>query len=76
MWFLRIMLQRNQRKKLQKAAATSLLVYRIYKRTAIYSGNVMGRQKLEHLVKIGMIKGKCSWGKQLENVAKSMTLRH
>ena len=48
-------LQRNQSKLLREADTTSLIINRIHKHQTTFFGHVMRRQKLKHLVTIGMI---------------------
>ena len=54
--------------ELREADTTRSLINRIRKRQATFFGHVMRREKLEHLVKTGMIEGKRSRGKQREKM--------
>ena len=51
-------LERNNKTVLQEADTTRSIMNRIRKCQAIFFGHVMRREKLEHLVTIGMIEGK------------------
>ena len=70
MWFLQRMLRISRTAKksnetfLQEAETTRSLVNRIRNCQATFFDYVKRREKLEHLVTTGMIKGKCSRGKQ------------
>ena len=72
MWFLRRMLRisyvdkiRNE-EVLERAGTTRSLVKKTRKRQAVFSGHVMRRKELEHLVTTGKIDGKRSRGRQRE----------
>ena len=53
---------------LREADTLRSLINRISKHQANFFGHVMKREKLEHLVTTGMIKGKHSRGKQLDKM--------
>ena len=52
---------------------TRSLINRICKRQAIFFGHMKRREKLEHLVTTGMVKGKCNRGKQREKMFTGLT---
>ena len=58
---------------LREAGTTRSLIYRIRKRQATFFGHVTRREKLEHLVTIGMIEGKRSRRKQCEKMLNGLT---
>ena len=78
MWFFRRMLRipwtaKKLNETVLRDADTRYLMNRVYKRQATFFGRVMRREKLEHLVKTGMIEGKRSRGKQREKMLDGLT---
>ena len=70
MWFLRRMMKISWMAKksndtvLKEAHTSRALVNKIQTRQTTFSGHVMRREKLEHLITTGMMEGKRSRGKQ------------
>ena len=58
---------------IQYADTTRSLRNRIRKRQANFFGHVIRREKLEHLLTTGMMKGKCSRGKQCDKMLDGLT---
>ena len=56
-------LQRNQMKRVREVDTTRALINRMRKRQATFFGHVMRREKLEHLVTLGIIERRRTRGK-------------
>ena len=74
MWFMRRMMKISWMAKksndtvLKEARTSRALVNKIRTRQTTFFGHVMRREKLEHLITTGMMKGKRSRGKQREKM--------